>query len=243
MKHPLVLDRATSLSKSLASADNIKLSGFHPDLFPALINLLDCKIYIRVSDDCFGLILQHLSLFWNRDDFVFVDGSSFGDAPVGFVSDSGRFLDRSRCLLSDGLGGCVVVVCSDSGIDVPVLGSKSEGRLLVNEALDYNACCDFLTKEGYSCVDVVMSPGEFCRRGGLVDVFPYSSFQPFRINFFEPSPSVFSFDIDTQLTRSSVTSLEIVSLSAGKRLPLSDVVFDGFLRLHFFSGNILVVGA
>jgi hypothetical protein len=155
------------------------------------------------------------------------------------VSDSVRFIDRAKGLLSGGLGSVRVIVCSDSGVSVPVLGSGKIDSLMFDEAVDFDVCFNFLERENYSCVDLVSAPGEFCLRGGLVDVFPYTSLYPFRINFLDDMPAVYRFDVDTQLTRYRVNNFSITSVSAGERRPLCDVSLDDFLSL--LAARLMVV--
>jgi transcription-repair coupling factor (superfamily II helicase) len=56
-----------------------------------------------------------------------------------------------------------------------------------------------LNDQGYKNVKFVERPGEFATRGGIVDVFPYSSEYPVRIEFFgDEIDSIREFDPDSQ---------------------------------------------
>ncbi len=56
-----------------------------------------------------------------------------------------------------------------------------------------------LNDQGYENVKFVERPGEFAARGGIVDVFPYSSEYPVRIEFFgDEIDSIREFDPDSQ---------------------------------------------
>ena len=46
----------------------------------------------------------------------------------------------------------------------------------------------------------VCTPGEFCVRGGIVDVFPFSMSGPARISFLDEVVDVRGFDVQSQLT-------------------------------------------
>ena len=243
MKHPPSLESISLSASSLSTEENVMVLGFHPDLFLPLFDLLPPRLFLRVSDESFQLVVKHLSGLWDNNSVVFVDRSSGGKSPAGFISDSDRFTKRSKGLLSNGLGECQIIVCSDSGTSVPVLGSGNMDSLVFDKNVSFDICCDYLEHENYSCVDLVSSPGEFCLRGGLIDVFPFASFYPFRINFLDSIPTVYRFDVDTQLTRYKVNGFNIASVSAGERVALCDVSLDGFLFLHFVSENTLVVGA
>ncbi len=56
-----------------------------------------------------------------------------------------------------------------------------------------------LTLAGYSHVTQVVAPGEYCVRGGLIDLFPMGSALPYRIDLFDDEvESIRTFDVDTQ---------------------------------------------
>jgi len=71
---------------------------------------------------------------------------------------------------------------------------------------------------GYSPASVVIEPGTFCRRGGIVDIFPTSAEQPVRIEFFgDEIDSLRTFDPTTQ--RSLETIDRVVIPPAREALP------------------------
>ena len=52
---------------------------------------------------------------------------------------------------------------------------------------------------GYAAVQQVMAPGEFCVRGGLVDLFPTGSAVPYRLDLLgDEIESIRTFDVDSQ---------------------------------------------
>jgi len=58
------------------------------------------------------------------------------------------------------------------------------------------------TKMGYTRVELVEGKGQFCVRGGLIDIFPSDSNLPVRIEFFgEEIDSIRTFDIETQRSK------------------------------------------
>ena len=243
MKRPFVLESIVPLVPRFSSNDYIKLVGFHPDLFLSLFDLLSTNLYLQVSEDSFHIVAKYLSSLWDDDGVVFIHMPSFNQSPHGFMSDSDVFLNRSKGLLSSGLGGCRIIVCSDSGASVPVLGSSSKRELVFDDGVDFDVCCQFLNQENYVPVGVVVSPGEYCLRGGIIDLFPLTSFYPYRINFLDSFPSVYRFDVDTQLTCGVVENFKLVSINSDVRIPFQDCSLDGFLPIRFSSDNVLHVGS
>ena len=55
MKHFSSLDSVAVRALALSSEENIKISGFHPDIFKSLIRLLNCRLFIVVSDVSFKM--------------------------------------------------------------------------------------------------------------------------------------------------------------------------------------------
>jgi transcription-repair coupling factor (superfamily II helicase) len=68
-----------------------------------------------------------------------------------------------------------------------------------------------LALAGYSHVTQVVAPGEFCVRGGLIDLFPMGSALPYRLDLLdEEIESIRSFDPDTQRTLYKVPEIRLL---------------------------------
>ncbi|MBE0626569.1 MAG: transcription-repair coupling factor [Burkholderiales bacterium] len=77
-----------------------------------------------------------------------------------------------------------------------------------------------LTLAGYSHVTQVVAPGEYCVRGGLIDLFPMGSVLPYRIDLLdEEIESIRTFDVDTQRT---VYKVKEVRLLPAREFPLDE---------------------
>ncbi|MDD5472019.1 MAG: transcription-repair coupling factor, partial [Sideroxydans sp.] len=69
------------------------------------------------------------------------------------------------------------------------------------EALDLDGFRKQMTLAGYTHVQQVLTPGEYCVRGGLIDLFPMGSMLPYRIDLFgDEIETIATFDVDTQRT-------------------------------------------
>ena len=70
------------------------------------------------------------------------------------------------------------------------------------------------------------APGEFCIRGGLIDLFPMGSVLPYRLDLFDDEiESIRSFDIDTQR---SLYPVKEVQLLPGREFPLDETARNHF---------------
>ena len=94
--------------------------------------------------------------------------------------------------------------------------------------LDIEALRSQLTLAGYTHVTQVMAPGEFCVRGGLIDLFPMGSALPYRIDLMDDViDSIKTFDVDTQ--RSIYATREIRLLPA-REFPMDEAGRNGFRK-------------
>ncbi|MDP2758797.1 MAG: transcription-repair coupling factor [Sideroxyarcus sp.] len=68
-----------------------------------------------------------------------------------------------------------------------------------------------MTLAGYSHVQQVLTPGEYCVRGGIIDLFPMGSVLPFRLDLFDNEiESIATFDVDTQRTLYPVPEIRLL---------------------------------
>ncbi len=86
-------------------------------------------------------------------------------------------------------------------------------RIKRGDSLDLDNFIDQLDEYGFERVPQVYDAGQFSLRGGIVDVYSFSSQRPFRIEFFgDEVESIRTFDIASQL---SIEQKEKVSILAG----------------------------
>jgi transcription-repair coupling factor (superfamily II helicase) len=94
------------------------------------------------------------------------------------------------------------------------------------DKLDENSLRRQLTLANYTHVTQVTAPGEFCLRGGLIDLFPMGSVLPYRIDLFDNEiESIRSFDIDTQR---SVYPVKEIQLLPGREFPMDETARNNF---------------
>jgi len=100
--------------------------------------------------------------------------------------------------------------------------------LKAGEALDLDALRAQLALAGYSHVTQVVAPGEYCVRGGLVDLFPMGSALPYRLDLFDAEiESIRSFDADTQRTLYKVAEIRLLP---AREFPMDEAGRNQFRR-------------
>jgi len=94
------------------------------------------------------------------------------------------------------------------------------------DSLDEEGLRRQLTLANYQHVTQVTAPGEFCIRGGLIDLFPMGSVLPYRLDLFDDEiESIRSFDIDTQR---SLYPVKEIQLLPGREFPMDEASRNQF---------------
>jgi transcription-repair coupling factor (superfamily II helicase) len=106
------------------------------------------------------------------------------------------------------------------------------------DTIDFDNLREELVDQEYEPVKFVNQPGEFARRGGILDVFPYTGEYPIRLEFFgDEVDSIREFDPDSQRSVSFLDTVRFVpdasNLNKGKKRGL----------LSYFDDDTLIIMA
>ena len=94
------------------------------------------------------------------------------------------------------------------------------------QRLDEGKLREQLRVAGYDHVSQVVRPGEFCVRGGLIDLYPMGATLPYRLDLFgDEVESIRTFDPDTQR---SLYPIERVRLLPGREFPMDEAARTAF---------------
>ena len=106
----------------------------------------------------------------------------------------------------------------------PALFAASRLMIRPGEGLSPDRLCALLIPAGYVRVEHVSSPGEFARRGGVVDLFLPQGDVPCRMEFYgEEVESIRSFNPETQRSMDRLDALEILPV---REIPLGSPPLD-----------------
>lgn len=88
----------------------------------------------------------------------------------------------------------------------------------VGDASGPECLVDSLEDLGFARVDLVVEPGQYARRGSIVDVYSYDDNLPYRVDYLDREvDSIRQFDVDTQLSVGKVLSCTVTpSFSSGE---------------------------
>ena len=109
---------------------------------------------------------------------------------------------------------------------------KNTLKLSVGEQVNMDFILDLLVEYEFERADFVIEPGQFSLRGGLIDVYSFSSDHPFRIEFSgDKVATIRTFDPSTQLSIQKMQEITIVPdirVNADKKIAYESV----FAFLH-----------
>ncbi|MCX7703614.1 MAG: DEAD/DEAH box helicase, partial [Planctomycetota bacterium] len=185
-----------------------------------------------------------------RQRDVFDDFCSFGMNPLLFPQllegaerrvNAALERDRLRILESLRSDAPTITVATfrsvEQSVPSPELLSGRFLKIKVADNLSPQELVRRLEKASYEVSDFVGVPGEYSRRGGIVDVYPFDSPAPCRIEFFgDEVESIRLFDEGTQQTKRIVEEVEILLRADGEAK--EGTVFDFLPR----DGLVVVEG-
>ena len=92
--------------------------------------------------------------------------------------------------------------------------AASSRDVQVGQTLGPDSLTDWLSRHGFRRGDAVQEPGDFARRGGIVDVFSRAQTDPVRIEFFgDAVESIRLFDLATQRSSQPLQAVQIPGVS------------------------------
>lgn len=157
--------------------------------------------------------------------------------PSGYKRDIkyGQPDPPSQILRTEALAACslaetrYIVSCPEGLAEmVPSPGKMEEASLKIEKGgtLLMSQAVERLLELGFDKVDYVYEPGQFARRGSILDIFSYSHEQPYRIDFFDDEiDSVRVFDVETQLSRERLASVTVVGALGESGGPVSMLAY------------------
>ncbi|HCS88160.1 MAG TPA: transcription-repair coupling factor, partial [Bacteroidales bacterium] len=109
---------------------------------------------------------------------------------------------------------CIVVSYPEALIPGIITKQQFQDEVLAlhtGQSISIEQLSTRLFNSGWEKVDFVYEPGQFSIRGGIVDIFSFSSENPYRIDFFgDEIDSIRIFDIESQLSKEKVSDIEII---------------------------------
>ena len=127
-----------------------------------------------------------------------------------------------------------VIVTPINALLQPVLSpdvlAENTMRLKVGSVTQMDRLIMWFLDRDFEAVDMVEYPGEFSRRGGILDVYLYSSQRPLRIEFFgDRIESMREFDIDSQRSQARLKETRLTAVPRRRVLSREEADSVNFL--------------
>jgi len=188
-------------------------------------------LFVARDDVAAVAMMDALQFFAPEVDCI--DFPAWDCLPYDRVSPNSSIVSKridalTRLLIRQARARVVVTTVSAFLQRVPPQETFKQGSLTIStgDEIEPGMIETYLVEHGYHSAQTVMEPGEFAKRGGLIDIFPTGSLDPVRLDFFgDEVESLRSFDATTQRTTGDVGTLSLKSVSEA---PLDDVSISRF---------------
>lgn len=142
-----------------------------------------------------------------------LDGSPFGFTPT----HPSLRRDRLRCLDALNTGAWDFIVTTGPALMMPLAPQQAlvqpKMNLKVGATYDLTRLTRDLAVMGYLSTDVVAQPGDFARRGGILDIYDFASEKALRLDFFDDElDEIRLFDPSSQRSIASLESATVLPL-------------------------------
>jgi transcription-repair coupling factor (superfamily II helicase) len=131
-------------------------------------------------------------------------------------TDEGNIITRTQVLkrLSERRAASFIVSYPEALMERVISRSELDDNSIYikeGEKISREFIIELLESYHFDLVDFVYEPGQFAIRGSIVDIFSFSSVNPYRIDFFgEEVESIRSFDTETQLSIEKIKKITLI---------------------------------
>lgn len=176
--------------------------------FPSLLfsSLYDEESFLLIAEneESAGYLHSDLSFFIDRNRLAYFPSAYRRSIRYG-QRDEAQEVMRTELLASLTAGEePLIVTYPEALMEVLPYKEQLNERLFPirsGERIDLVALRSFLAEYHFEEVDYVYQPGEVAFRGSIIDIFPFNSERPIRVDLFDDEvESIRSFDIATQLS-------------------------------------------
>lgn len=160
-----------------------------------------------------GTYRADLDSLCDRRPIIFPALDNWSPARTGFDASAG-----ARLQMLPRLRGKSIILTTIHALVQPVPSpaelASHRRTLRPGESIDIEALSQWLVGGGYRRVDAVESPGDFSRRGGIIDIYSPDAESPYRIELFgDEVESLRAFAADTQRSLGSLSEASILALA------------------------------
>ena len=202
------------------------------------------KPYVIVADDAdaAGYVYHDLSKIIDPSEIVFLPSGFKRALKYGQVDPPAEIMrtEAIEAFFNNKKTKFLVTYPEALAERVPKKDTLSENTLTITlkTKINQSDVVKKLRELGFRDADYVYEPGQFARRGSIVDVYSFSNELPYRIDFFDDEiDSIRSFDVETQLSEEKLDRISIIA--AGAEMNTSGVSFPEYAgddTVYFMQG-------
>ncbi len=199
--------------------------GFDTHLAAGLVARADGPVIVVLRDDArMAAFQQGLSFF--APDLPVLTFPAWDCVPYDRISpnaDISATRMATLAALADGFDRKALILTTVNAVTqrIPARETVRTSSFVaeVGKQIDEDALKSYLIRMGFNAAPMVMEPGDYSIRGGLIDIFPPGADHPVRLDLFgDVLDGARSFDVETQMTITKVARIELA--------PVSEVILD-----------------
>jgi len=229
--------------QSIKNGENVNIFGgnipFFSFLIANLFNQIDKTIIVVLPNEkkseTFYLDIIN---FVEKEDVIFFPPFDFSKNEISETN-----FERVKILIEiSRKNDKFIFISSPQAIikKIPSLPSLKDKICKIKKGIDLRRdyFINFLFNSGYEEKEIVELPGEFARRGGIIDVFPLNTPFPLRINFSgNKVESIRKFEISSQVSFEKIDGFNIIPLSEFYAGEENSDIFEEIKNKVVFSVN------
>ena len=228
------INEMKQIIESTKTSQNILLSGVAPSFYSSLLNVIyeqHRRGIVVLTQNLYQAqrLYDQLINTLSEDDVLFFPMDEFITAEMLAASSELRTerVNTLTTLVKDNKKIVITHVAGATRHLTPVsMFKEAEIELKLNDIYNVGELKMRLVRLGYKSVRAVEHPGEFSSRGGIVDIFPLTEENPYRIEFFDDE--IDTIRIFSTQTQRSIEKVERLLISPTFELVYNDDCFSSF---------------
>jgi transcription-repair coupling factor (superfamily II helicase) len=221
----------------MVNGESFSLNNFDLQLLPFFMVGIDKPLLFISDSDLIYDVKVSLSPEFKNNGGVFLPFYDNSLSVDGFGVGGSLYQKVAVSVLQSSLDDVLFVITDLLNLENLLFSNSTGNSFVVSLDSKFDVLISWLAVSGYENVDLVVSVGTYSVRGGIVDVFPFSSNKPCRIGFLG-GVEIFYFDVDSQLTIKEVDRVVVTPRVLGGEKNLVDLLDNRFISVFVKNGCI-----
>ncbi len=217
------LEKFRRIKETIESSDTLYIGGIFGSAYAVLLSAVELDapggiLFVVPKPSRAETAMDDLAMFFPPDAIALFPPPDSSEGEEDPHALNMRLSLLSRFLTGPGPR---ITVASIEALARPVWPKKAleKNYLSITKGmdLDIREVESWMEERGLRRVPIAESPGEWSRRGSVIDVFPYSSVKPVRIELFgDTVESIREYNPSTQVSVQELSSCGIIALNSAR---------------------------